>query len=106
MKAIPHVEAVYDNSRRFKTCSCEHRDVNILHSTNVVDDETGRIKRLDKYVKLDTKENVKNLRVADFSLDNLIAVGADLKETSLSMGTLGHLDNAEKQLSKMSNSIK
>ena len=97
------------NERLYGSCSvplakCDHRTVRTLTTVNELDTVTGRMRKKSKYTRIDN-DSRDTLSIADFSLDNLLAVGAELKPCSLSRSTMECIDNADMQAMNITNSI-
>ena len=97
------------NERIYGSCAvplakCEHRQVRVLTSVNELDTISGRIRKKSMYQPIEN-DSRDTLCVADFSLDNLLSVGAELKPCSLTRSTMECVDNADIQASNIINSI-
>lgn len=71
-----------------------------------VDPVTNRIVRKSEFKTIDRQKEMENYSCSDFSLENMLAVGVDIKPTKLSSSGFAMLDNMEHQVAKMSNDIK
>ena len=77
-----------------------------LVSTQVVNERTGFIGRKSEYKTINREEEMKNYRVADFSLTNLLAIGADIKECGPLLGNrFESVANMESHIRSIESSI-
>lgn len=68
--------------------------------------DTGRLIRKSDFSTIDRVKEMENYTCSDFSLDNMLRLGVDLKPCKLNMSGFAELDNLEYQVSKMANDLK
>ena len=64
-------------------CHFEHKPLKVLVTTSNLDEDTGRMISKTELRTVDRKEEMKNYRVQDFCLENLLAIGAPLTPVQL-----------------------
>jgi hypothetical protein len=75
-----------------------------LVSTVELNKETNSYIRKSEYKKIDRVKEMENYRVSDFSLSNLLAIGANIENVgSLSGSSFGIVEQFEKQLNELDN---
>lgn len=73
----------------------------VVRESPVVD-ESGHKRMISEFVNFDPTAEVQNYKISDFSLDNLIDLGASLDECpKLTENSLNVADNMSYQMSKM-----
>lgn len=69
-----------------------------LVSANVLSERTGMITRKSEYVQIDREAEMKNYCVSDFSLTNMLAIGANLTDVgSVTGNRFNAISNLERQ---------
>ena len=70
-------------------------------SEKVKDDRSNRIISRSKYLPIDNNKTLSKYKVSDFALENLIAIGAELKPCKLNTNNFVSISKMEKQLSNI-----
>ena len=106
MKPISHFERRNNPACRPKPIVVTSSPEGRLFVYDEIDPVTNRIIRNSEYKTIDRQKEMENYRCSDFSLENMLSVGVDIKPTKLTSSGLAMLDNMEYQVSKMSADIK
>ncbi len=99
LKPLPHYERIRTNCAPVISLPC--RPIIRKQRVNTFDENTGLMSTKVKYVTIDRKAEMKPFRVSDFSLDNLLAIGAKLDSAQLTASPLAQVANMEKTLSNL-----
>lgn len=106
MKPISHFERRNNPACRHKIHVVSASPEGRLVVYDEIDPTTNRIIRKSEYKTIDRQKEMEHFRCSDFSLENMLSIGVDIKPTKLSSSGLAMLDNMEYQVSKMSADIK
>lgn len=106
MKPISHFERRNNPACRPKKIVVKATPEGRLVVYDELDPVTNRIIRKSEYKTIDRQKEMENYRCSDFSLENMLSVGVDIKPTKLNSSGFAMLDNIEYQVSKMSEDIK
>ena len=79
--SITYADRMQNPIHKCKT-KVEHYDTYVMQEERVLNEKIGRLVTKSKFVKVDRKA-LSHLKVSDFSLENLQAVGAPLNPCSL-----------------------
>lgn len=71
-----------------------------------IDEPSGRVIRKSELRSIDRVAEMKHFRCADFSLENMLSVGANLQPVKFESSGFAMLDNLEYQSAKLANTIK
>ena len=94
LKAIPHFARINSEEYRYK-CAGNFDSYNNKRfvSSKVMDEKTGRVVSKSEFKNIDSYEELKMYKVSDFALENLTAVGADLRPTSIASSAFNVIDS-------------
>lgn len=106
MKPISHFDRRNNPACRPKIQAVTATPEGRLFVYDELDPTTNRLIRKSEYKTIDRLKEMENYRCSDFSLENMLSVGVDIKPTKLSSSGFAMLDNIEYQVSKMSADIK
>ena len=71
-----------------------------------LDEASGRVVRKSEFRTIDRLKEMEHYRCADFSLENMLSVGANLQPVKFESLGFAMLDNLEHQTAKLANNIK
>lgn len=95
----------FNGKRIYKPKPITREDNYILTQVDKLDETTGTIISESSYVKQDNVTELNKYKIADFSLNNLIAVGATLNPVTMNKSTMENIDNLSHQCVNLNESL-
>lgn len=95
----------FNGERIYKPKPIKREENYVLTQVDKLEETTGTIITESTYVKQDNVTALNKYKVADFSLNNLIAVGASLNPVTMSKSTVETIDNLTHQCANINESL-
>lgn len=96
-KPVTHYEQMHNPNLKRKV-KIERLERSVLTKEKVLDEDTGRVFYRSSYVLKDNNKELSKYRVSDFSLENLISIGAveNLRKVHLNNGNFENIESLER----------
>lgn len=97
-----HYESCVNSREHIKKCPVAKTNDKRLHISVVKSDVTNTLVRKSEFKEIDRVKEMENYRVCDFSLENLLAIGANISTVPALTGSrFTAIENIEKQITNL-----